>query len=372
MKVLITGSNGFVGKNLLMTLESYKDLEILTYTRDNTYEELRDYCSVCDFVIHLAGVNRTTDSSDFYNVNADLTDTIIKNLEESNNIVPVMISSSIQAELDNDYGKSKKLGEDKVREYGIKNNVPVYIYRLPNLFGKWSKPFYNSVVATWCHQISRDEDITLSNREHLITFLYIDDYIKDIIKKLYEVERGFQTNYNVEPTYTKSLGEVSDLLFSFKESRTSRYISDMSDEFTKKLYSTYLSYLDKDNFKYDLITHSDDRGSFTELVKSDYAGQVSINVSKAYESKGEHYHHTKNEKFIVVKGKASIKFRNVLDDEVIEYIVSDEHLEVVDIPTGYTHNITNLTSEDLITVMWVNEPYDPNNPDTFSKLVEEN
>lgn len=371
MKILITGANGFVGKNLLMNLEEYNDLEILTYTRNNSLEDLKHYCSVCDFVIHLAGVNRTNNSDDFYNVNADLTDTVIKNLEESNNIVPLMISSSIQAELDNDYGKSKRIGENKVREYGLRNKIPVYIYRLPNLFGKWSKPFYNSVIATWCHQISRNEEITLNNENHEITFLYIDDYINDIINKLYETDRSFDTDYNVEPTYTKTLKEVADLLYEFKESRNTRYISNMSDEFTKKLYSTYLSYLDKNDFKYDLVTHSDDRGSFTELVKSNFAGQVSLNVSKAYESKGEHYHHTKNEKFIVVKGKASIKFRNVLDNEVLEYIVSDEHLEVVDIPTGYTHNITNLTQEDLITVMWVNEPYDPENSDTFSKLVEE-
>lgn len=371
MKILITGANGFVGKNLVSALEYSDDIEILSYTRKDTEETLSKYTKDCDFVVHLAGVNRSENVKDFYDVNQDLTKRLIDSLITNNNMVPILISSSIQSALDNDYGISKKAGEELVLEYSREYDVPVYIYKLPNLFGKWSKPFYNSVIATWAHQISRDEEISISDPNYEITFVYIDDYIEEIKNRIFESNRMMKDEYFVEPTYTKSLKEVSDLMIEFKESRINRFISDMSDDFTRKLYSTYLSYLDEDNFKYDLITHSDDRGSFTEILKSYESGQVSINVNKAYETKGEHFHHTKTEKFIVVKGKASIKFRNIFDNHIIELVVSDKKLEVVDIPPGYTHNITNLLDEDLITVMWVNEPYDPKKSDTFIKEVKE-
>ncbi|NLC54891.1 MAG: SDR family oxidoreductase [Erysipelothrix sp.] len=372
MKVLITGSLGFVGKNLVSTLEYMDEFEILTFNRADDISVLEKHSKVCDFVVHLAGVNRPEKISDFYTGNVDLVSTLISFLKKHNNKAPILVSSSIQAELDNDYGKSKKAGEDVLIEYGKEVKSEVLIYRLPNLFGKWTRPFYNSVVATWAHQISRDEEVEISNPDNVLHLVYIDDLVKEIIAALnMQANKVVDNYYSVPISYKISLGELLDLFKSFRESRNTRFIANMKDDLTSKLYSTYLNYLPRDKFSYPLVTHSDKRGSFSEFIKSDYAGQVSINVSTAHQIKGEHWHHSKNEKFLVVKGKASIKFRDIFEKEVVEYIVSDKKLEVVDIPTGYTHNITNLSKEDLITIMWVNEPYNPNNPDTFVKMVEE-
>lgn len=373
MKVLITGANGFVGKNLVSTLMYDEEIEIIKYTRQDSLETLYKYCSEVDFIVHLAGVNRTENSDDFYATNESLTETIVKYLKDSNNLIPILLSSSIQSDLDNDYGKSKKAGEQIVLDYSKEHGVPVYVYKLPNLFGKWGKPFYNSVVATWCHLISHDEEIQINDPSIELELVYIDDFISAIISNIKAEKRDIKDYYNVEVSYHKTLGEIADLLHEFKENRVNLNISNMNDEFTSKLYSTYLSYLPTDKFSYPLLMHSDSRGSFTELLKAKSFGQVSVNVAKAYETKGEHWHHSKNEKFIVIKGKASIKFRHIFSEEVIEYIVSDEQFEVVDIPTGYTHNITNLGEEDLVTIMWVNELFDPNDTDTHpEKVVIEN
>lgn len=373
MKVLITGANGFVGKNLVSTLMYDEEIEIIKYTRQDSLETLYKYCSEVDFIVHLAGVNRTENSDDFYATNESLTETIVKYLKDSNNLIPILLSSSIQSDLDNDYGKSKKAGEQIVLDYSKEHGVPVYVYKLPNLFGKWGKPFYNSVVATWCHLISHDEEIQINDPSIELELVYIDDFISAIISNIKAEKRDIKDYYTVEVSYHKTLGEIADLLHEFKENRVNLNISNMNDEFTSKLYSTYLSYLPTDKFSYPLLMHSDSRGSFTELLKAKSFGQVSVNVAKAYETKGEHWHHSKNEKFIVIKGKASIKFRHIFSEEVIEYIVSDEQFEVVDIPTGYTHNITNLGEEDLVTIMWVNELFDPNDTDTHpEKVVIEN
>ena len=373
MKVLVTGSNGFVGKNLISTLSYLDDIEVLAYSRADSLETLESYTKNCDFVIHLAGVNRSENTDDFFDVNTDLTNTIVKLLEKHNNIVPILVSSSIQASLDNVYGQSKKAGEDIIIDYSKRNDVEVLIYRFSNIFGKWSKPNYNSVVATWCYNVANNKEIIINNEEHVLTLVYIDDIVEDIINKIvnkdYDKSKVF---YEIDKVYDVSLIDLANIIKSFKDMRTSLFIPNMNNELVNKLYSTYLSYLDPKDFSYPLLTHSDSRGSFSEIIKSNYFGQVSLNVSSAYEVKGEHWHHSKNEKFLVVKGKASIKFRNIFSDEVIEYIVSDKKLEVVDIPTGYTHNIANLLDTDLITIMWVNEPYNPNKPDTFYKKVEEN
>ncbi len=373
MKVLVTGSNGFVGKNLISTLSYLDDIEVLAYSRADSLETLVTYTKNCDFVIHLAGVNRSENTDDFFDVNKDLTNTIVKLLEKHNNIVPILVSSSIQASLDNVYGQSKKAGEDIIIDYSKRNDVEVLIYRFSNIFGKWSKPNYNSVVATWCYNVANNKEIIINNEEHVLTLVYIDDIVEDIINKIvnkdYDKSKVF---YEIDKVYDVSLIDLANIIKSFKDMRTSLFIPNMNNELVNKLYSTYLSYLDPKDFSYPLLTHSDSRGSFSEIIKSNYFGQVSLNVSSAYEVKGEHWHHSKNEKFLVVKGKASIKFRNIFSDEVIEYIVSDKKLEVVDIPTGYTHNIANLLDTDLITIMWVNEPYNPNKPDTFYKKVEEN
>lgn len=369
MKVLVTGANGFVGKNLVATLNEMENIEVLTYTKDDSLETLEKYCLEADFVAHLAGVNRPKNTEEFYNINNDLVSVMLEYLKTSDKKAPILLSSSIQAELDNDYGKSKKITEDIIKKYGVDNDVKTYILRLPNLFGKWCKPFYNSVVATWSHLIAHNEPIEVSNPDHQLELLYIDDLVSEIIKFIVN-DNLVSDYYQMSPTYKVTLGEISKLLYEFKESRNNRYISRMDDDFTRKLYATYITYLSEDDFKYDLIMHKDPRGSFTELIKGDTFGQVSVNVSAPFEVKGEHYHHTKNEKFIVISGKASIKFRNIHSDEVIEYIVSDEKYEVVDIPPGYTHNISNLLDKDLITIMWVNEPFNPNVPDTFVEKVE--
>lgn len=370
MKVLITGSKGFVGNNLIKTLQYDKSVEVFEYSRANSLSDLSRYTKECDFVIHLAGVNRTDNRQDFYDVNSDLTKTLISSLEANNNFVPILLTSSIHSDADNDYGMSKKAGEELVIEYSKANNTPVYIYKLPNLFGKWSKPFYNSVVATWSYQIANSEEISISDESVQIQLLYIDDLIAEIISKLNYQSDHTEYYYEISPTYLISLNKLAETLKSFKANRKSLYIADMSNDLERKLYSTYLSYLPNDDFKYELVTHSDSRGSFTELLKSISFGQVSVNIAKGFEIKGNHWHHSKNEKFIVVKGQAKIKFRNILDDQVIEYLVSDEKFEVVDIPTGYVHTIENLLAEDLITIMWVNEPYDENKSDTYIEKVE--
>lgn len=370
MKVLITGSNGFVGKNLLTTLKYIKDIELLTYNRQDDMALLEKHCMECDFVVHLAGVNRPQNIKDFYSVNVNLTANLLTKLKKHNNKAPILMSSSIQAESNNDYGKSKKAAEQLLINYGKTEGVNIFIYRLTNLFGKWAKPFYNSVVATWCHQISRGEEIEVSDPDHLMEFIYIDDLVSEIIAAINNKPYQLKENYYQVPTsYQITLGLLAKTLKSFKNSRNNFFIENMGDDLTKKLYSTYLNYLPVDDFSYPLVSHQDKRGSFTEVIKSKYAGQVSVNVSKAQETKGEHWHHSKNEKFLVVKGKALIQFREIFKEEIIEYVLSDEKFEIVDIPTGYTHNITNIGSGDLITIMWSNEPYNPEKADTYYEKV---
>ncbi|MEG0328556.1 MAG: NAD-dependent epimerase/dehydratase family protein [Erysipelothrix sp.] len=367
MKILVTGASGFVGKNLCSQLHNL-GYEVFMYDRDDSHETLKEYTRICDSVIHLAGVNRPQDSKEFYEGNFGFTETLCHYLQEANNKAPLIISSSIQATLDNDYGKSKREGEAVVLEHGQSNGSSVYIYRFSNLFGKWCRPFYNSVVATWCHQIAHGETIQINDENVVLTLEYIDDVVSELIRCINGTPNITEkSDYlcEVPVNETITLGALARLIESFKASRETLHVPNMADPFTKKLYSTYLSYLPKDQFSYELLSHTDERGSFTEFLKSSDRGQVSINVSKPGITKGQHWHHTKNEKFLVVSGVGCIQFRDIYTEEVIEYNVTGTKLEVVDIPVGYTHNIINTGNEDLITVMWVNEVFDPENADTY-------
>ena len=372
MKILVTGAKGFIGRNLIEELKK-QGHEILTYDIDNTEEQLDEYAKSCEFVYHLAGVNRPENPEDFMFGNFGFTSVLLDILGKHGNKAPVMLSSSIQAGLDNPYGRSKKAGEELIFQYGKDNGVKVYVYRFPNVFGKWCRPNYNSAVATFCHNIARNLPIQVNESNPTLTVVYIDDLVKELVRALdgeANINELSERKYcSVPEQYQVKLLDIVNLIYSFKESRKDLYIPDMKDSFAKKLYATYLSYLPEDKFSYELTMHCDARGSFTEMLKSQERGQVSVNISKPGITKGNHWHSTKNEKFIVVSGKARISFRKIGTKEIITYDINGDKIEAVDIPPGYTHSITNTGETDLVTVMWANEPFDPNNPDTYYEEV---
>lgn len=365
MKILVTGAKGFIGKNLIAELKNRKYTDIYEYDTDTKPSLLDEYCKDADFVFHLAGVNRPKEQSEFMEGNFGFTSILLDTLKKNNNTSPIMISSSIQAELNNPYGMSKKAGEDLMFEYSKETGAKVLIYRFPNVFGKWCRPNYNSAVATFCHNVAHGLPITVNDPSVVMSLVYIDDVVEELINALADKINRRGDFCAVQEVHAITLGEIVDLIYSFKKSREERSIPNMADEFTKKLYSTYLSYLPEDKFSYELKMNIDNRGSFTEFIKTPDRGQVSVNISKPGIIKGNHWHHTKNEKFLVVSGKGVIRFRKFDSDEVIEYFVSGEKMEVVDIPTGYTHNIENLGDTDMVTIMWANEPFDLGKPDTY-------
>lgn len=365
MKILVTGANGFIGKNLTAELRNREYSDIYEFDKDSDPSLLEDFCKEADFVFHLAGVNRPKDQSEFMKGNFGFTSDLLDTLKKHNNTCPVMISSSIQAELNNAYGKSKKAGEDLLFDYGKITGAKVIIYRFPNVFGKWCKPNYNSAVATFCHNIAHGLPVQVNDPNVEMNLVYIDDVINELINALEGKENKVDYFYEVPIVHTITLGKIVDLIYSFKNSRDNKSVPDVSEEFTKKLYSTYLSYLPEDQFSYDLKMNIDQRGSFTEFIKTPDRGQVSVNISKPGITKGNHWHHTKNEKFLVVSGNGVIRFRKIDSEEIIEYFVSGEKMEVVDIPVGYTHNIENLGDFDMVTIMWANEPFNPKRPDTY-------
>ena len=365
-KILITGASGFVGKNLTLELRNRGFNNLFLYDIDTAPELLDTYTAECDFVFHLAGVNRPKDPKEFMTGNFGFTSLLLEKLQAHGNKAPILITSSIQAALSNPYGESKKAGEDLIRSYGEENGVRTYIFRLPNVFGKWCRPNYNSAVATFCHNTARNLPITVNDPSVLLTLVYIDDVVNELIFALTDqVYRDAADFCKVRTEHSIHLGEIVTLLEGFNASRSTLQVPTMSDPFTKKLYSTYLSYLPTDQFAYDLLMHTDNRGSFTEFLKSPDRGQVSINISKPHIVKGNHWHHTKNEKFLVVSGQGVVRFRQPSSEEIITYKVSGDKLQVIDIPTGYTHNIENTGDTDMVTVMWVNEVFDPEHPDTY-------
>lgn len=378
IKILITGAKGFVAKNLIATLHNIRtgkdktyditeDITIYEYDLDTSESLLEAYCAECDFIYNLAGVNRPQNQDEFMRGNFEFGNTLLEMLKKAGNKCPIMLSSSIQAQLDNPYGRSKKAGEELFRTYGEENDVPVYIYRFPNIFGKWCQPNYNSVIATFCNNIANDLPIIVNDREACLELVYIDDVISNLVNLLKNnLENCPQDFCEVAPVHSVLLGDIVDLLCSFKKTREDLSIPNMkNDGFVKKLYATYLSYLPLDGFRYPLKMNVDERGSFTEIIRTQDCGQFSVNISKPGVIKGNHWHHTKNEKFVVVSGKGLIQLRNIYSDECIEYWVTGETIEVIDIPVGFTHNIINVGDTDLITFIWCNEGFDPNHPDTY-------
>ena len=400
MKILVTGAKGFVGKNLCAQLKNIRDgkakcygdvavEEIFEYDIDSAAEELDAYCRDAEFVFNLAGVNRPQNTEEFMEGNFGFASTLLETLEKHGNKAPVMLSSSIQATLagrfgDGEYGRSKRAGEELFFNYSARTGARVLVYRFPNLFGKWCRPNYNSAVATFCNNIANDLPIMVNDRSTELELLYIDDLVDEMIAALRGEEHhcefeGVNTilceegRYCAVPTTHKAtLGEIVDLLEAFKAQPQTLVVPEIpNNSFAKKLYSTYLSYLPKNKASFELKMNCDARGSFTELLRSEKCGQVSVNISKPGITKGEHWHNTKWEFFIVVSGKGLIQQRRVGSDEVLNFEVSGEKIEAVHMLPGYTHNIINLSdTEDLVTVMWANEAFDPNKPDTYFEKVE--
>lgn len=399
MKILVTGAKGFVGKNLVCALNNLKDGKdrtrpelkidaVYEYDIENTAAELDEYCAQADFVFNLAGVNRPKDSEEFKKGNFGFASLLLDTLKKHGNKCPVMLSSSIQATLigryDGEYGRSKKAGEDLFFDYAKEAGAKVLVYRFPNLFGKWCKPNYNSAVATFCYNTAHDLPITINDRATELELLYIDDLIFEMCDALEGKEHraefdGVKTvlsesgKYCAAPiTHRVTLGKIADLLETFGAQSKTLVVPEMPENsFAKKLYSTYLSYLPKEKIAIPLKMNADARGSFTELLKTEKCGQISVNISKPGITKGEHWHNTKWEFFIVVSGRALIEERKIGTDEVLKFEVSGEKIEAVHMLPGYTHNIINLSdTEDLVTVMWANEAFNPARPDTYYEKVE--
>ncbi len=406
MKLLITGAGGFVGKNLVASLACVRDdkdrvhtigglrepadLEICAYDIDSTADELEAACRDCDFVFHLAGVNRPQNNAEFMEGNFGFTSTLLDALKRHGNHCPVMISSSVQAtcigRYDNDYGRSKRAGEEAVFAYGEETGANVLVYRFPNVFGKWCRPNYNSAVATFCHNTAHDLPITVNDRSTELELLYIDDLVEELFCALngeehrceYEGLTPVPTPAGrycyVPTTHHVTLGEIEDLLVSFKNQPQSLVLPSIpAGSFAKKLYTTYLSYLPAEKIAVPLKMNEDARGSFTELLKTVNHGQISVNISKPGITKGHHWHHSKWEFFVVVSGHGLIQQRKIGSDEVLEFEVSGEQIQAIHILPGYTHNIINLSqTQDLVTLMWANEWFDPQHPDTFGEDVWKN
>ncbi len=365
MNILITGAKGFLGKNLSLVLAA-RNHHIMEFDVDVAKDTLFTFVEHADFIVHLAGINRPLTKEEFYQGNANFTVELIEMLQKVKNTCPIIFSSSIQAELENDYGRSKKMAEDYLFSFQKEFGNKTYIYRLSNLFGKWSRPNYNSVVATFCNNIAHGLPIQISNPLNEIPLVYIDDVVDDFMRVI-EGQKLLNSEilHEVQPIYMVTVGHIAELITSFKESRNNLLVPDLKDAFVTKLYATYLSYLDTKDFSYELTMKQDSRGSFSEFLRTDHHGQISVNITKPGITKGNHYHHTKNEKFLVVSGKSEILLRKVGSDEIISYKVCGEKLVVVDIPPGFTHNITNIGQDDLVTIMWVSELFDSEDPDTF-------
>jgi UDP-2-acetamido-2,6-beta-L-arabino-hexul-4-ose reductase len=365
MRVLITGANGFIANNLRVHLGERSDIEVVLFKRDDLIEELNLKLDGVDFVFHLAGINRPKNASEFLEGNAELTQALIQAIEMTGKKIPVIFTSSTQAELDNPYGNSKRKAEEHLFEFSKKSGTPVFVFRLPNVFGKWSRPNYNSVVATFCHNIAHDIPVQVHDSTVKVSLAYVDDVISVFLKLLGEPSSssGF---CDVQPIYEISVDELARKIQSYKDSRQSLVTKAVGTGLDRALHSTYLSFLEKEMFSYDLEKHEDSRGVFVEMLKTQDSGQFSFFTAHPGITRGGHYHHTKTEKFLVIKGDALFKFRHILTGEYYEIMTSGETPKVVETVPGWTHDITNIGEEEMVVMLWANEIFENDRPDTYA------
>jgi len=371
-RVLVTGSNGFVGKNLCSVLRTIESVQLYEFDIANSSVDLERMLSDVDVVVHLAGVNRPKNEQEFMTGNAGLTESICSFLGRSGNPAKIVLASSIQAESDNPYGQSKLQAEETIREYAENSGAKAVVYRFKNLFGKWCRPNYNSVTATFCHNIAHGLPISVSDPSKVIELTYIDDVVNALVREILDDESQAQQGFFFAPEltgYPISLGELADLITSFRKSRETLEMPGFDSSLNKALYATYLSYLDGEEFAYPLTIRSDERGCLAEMMKSRTFGQIFVSRTKPGITRGNHYHHTKTEKFMVVEGEAVIRFRRIDSHEIIEHRVSGQEFKVVDIPPGYTHHITNTGQGELVTLFWASEMFNPEKLDTYFMTV---
>lgn len=366
MKVLITGANGFVGKNLIVHLNERQDVEVLTFGRSDDLKVLAERVAQADFVFHLAGVNRPQDPAEFGQGNTELTVELCKAIEVSGRQIPVVYTSSSQAVLDNPYGASKRGAEEALRALAEQHGSPVHVLRLPNVFGKWAKPNYNSAVATFCHNIARDQPIQINDPAAVVTLVYIDDVIGHFMALM----AGEQAGVEVQPQYRVSVGEIAERLRGFKESRSTLVTDRVGDGFVRALYSTYLSYLPPELFTYEVPKYGDPRGVFVEMLKTPDCGQFSFFTAHPGITRGGHYHHTKTEKFLVIKGRARFGFRHMTSGEFHEVVTEGDKPQIVETVPGWTHDITNIGDDEMIVMLWANEIFERERPDTYACQVK--
>lgn len=371
MKVLVTGSSGFLGKNLLQHLAEHADVEVVCFTRADNPAQLLDLLDGVDFVFHLAGVNRPQDPKDFVTGNTDLTRELCDAIAASKHKIPVVYTSSVQATLDNAYGASKRSAEDVLLNLHRTTGNPVHVFRLPNVFGKWCKPNYNSAVATFCYNIARDLPIQINDPSAKLTLGYVDDVIERFIQLMDGADAapdasGFET---LLPQYTTTVGELARQIEAFKESRSTLMTERVGSGLVRALYSTYVSFLPVEGFSYHVPMHDDVRGVFVEMLKTPDCGQFSYFTAHPGVTRGGHYHHSKTEKFLVIKGKAKFKFKHVLTSETFELVTTGDKAEIVETVPGWTHDITNIGDDELIVMLWANEVFDRQKPDTYAKSL---
>jgi UDP-2-acetamido-2,6-beta-L-arabino-hexul-4-ose reductase len=367
MSVLVTGSNGFIGKNLIIHLNEL-NIQVSAYTRENSIQDLEGLIKDADCIVHLAGENKPKDEKDFDIVNARLTASICDAVRSSGKNIPIILASSTQADLDNTYGKSKLDAEVVMKALEIDTGCPVHVYRLPGVFGKWCKPHYNSVVSTFCHNISHDLPIQVNNPDFELNLVYIDDVVEEFVKIIQGV-KGDKKKLSVQPEYKIKLGDLSNQIKAFRESRGSLITERVGSGLVSKLYSTYLSYISPEQFSYSIPSYGDERGMFAEMLKTKDSGQFSFFTAKPGVTRGGHYHHSKAEKFLVIQGKARFGFRHIVSNEKNEIITTSKELKIVETMPGWSHDITNIGTEDIIVMLWANEIFDPDNPDTIAHKV---